>query len=154
MGRFSVNFKDAEITESGTRFEEGDYVGEIIKCVGIQTRKAGEAFIAEFKILEAKGEGANAVGTTASFFCSMLDKAIAAPNLLGFGAAVSGIQSNEKEMVEGLKDEMNDLLEKACEGKYKGTKVQIKASKRTSKENREYMRLTFSPYEEKAKKAA
>jgi len=143
-----MNFDNVQLYEKGVKLTPGEYVVEIKRCLFKETQQAGNAFIAEFEILKSTNEE-RPPGMKASYFCSLVDKAVAASNLLAFLAACNGVSASDKEDWEAIGEEANEILTAAAEeGILEGKKIRIRAELKISEKRKlEYTKYHFTPYE-------
>ncbi len=127
----------------------GQYVLQVdgIKQVSGRGGK-GPFFIAEFTVLDAKGNGANEVGSRASHVTNMaLESALG--NVKGFVSAL--IAKPEKAVTKQICDELLTEAQPA-----RGSKVKADAFMTKTRAMKDFTKITYSPVagEAKAKKAA
>lgn len=145
-----LGIETAKLSATTPKLLPGEYVVSIKRCLVMATQKAGNAFIAEFDILEGTA-GGNQAGTVSSFFQSLSNKTIAGPNLLGFMCACLGVEASDEAAVEAIAPDVVAALTEAVDtGNLEGTVIRVFAQAKTSQGGNDYTRMNFAPYVEEA----
>ena len=137
---------ETEVYERGTYLTaNGSYELELERILLKDTRKSGLGFIAEFRVLEATGEGgaAHPPGSKATWFQKMLDKDVALPAIKGFMIALMKVDMNDPEEKEEFNNSLEQTLEEVTEevaGDHplKGYRVHVDTYTKLTKKNVEF----------------
>jgi hypothetical protein len=150
MGHFD-GIEKAKIFGTGVYLQPDQlYKLKVLKTEVIKTREKGDAFIADFEVIESTSPQ-DPVGSTRNMYISLLkNKDTAFSNIVQFLVAALGVDYStpdgkkfaEEDIIPGAKA----LLDEACEKNTLASKVvRCQSQSKTSKENRAYTRLNFSP---------
>lgn len=144
--------QNAQIFERGTFLEEGHYKARIKRCLDKTTRKSGQAFIAEFELIESSNQAKHPIGQTASWFQKLTDKDVAFPAIKAFVAAVLGYDMSNKSHRDHFEanvgPQLVQILNHSCDEKINYLKdkvVEIDVVKVTTTKGLPFSRHTFTP---------
>ena len=144
--------EDAETFDRGN-YIKGGFVGvvEIKKTIVKQTRAIGPAFIVEMEVVETNMEE-HPVGQRVTWFQKLTDKDVAFPAVAEWAAAVGGIDPSKKEQVKSevsphLKELMDHATDNPSDNDFVGQKVRLQTAQIKTKNDRDFTRHTWQPYE-------
>ena len=144
--------EDAETFERGN-YVKGGFIGvvEIKKTIVKQTRASGPAFIVEMEVIETNMEE-HPVGQKVTWFQKLTDKDVAFPSVAEWAAAVAGLDPNNKEVVKTevspvLKEAMDHATNNPSDNDFIGQKVRLQTDQIKTKNDRDFTRYTWQPYE-------
>lgn len=83
--------------QSGTPLTEGEYLLKITDVQHLRTLKKGDAFIAEFEVVETSDPQKHPVGTKRSWYQSMQNQPVAIDKIKKFMLAVLGYEPKRDE---------------------------------------------------------
>ena len=155
MGVFD-GLRNAEVFERGAFLNVGVYELTINKCLVKATRKSGDAFIVEFTVDKAEGQGANPVGSKASWFQKLADKNIAFGAIKEFLYAAMGFDyaKDKEQILKEIDPKIETLIQDALEqskdapnGKnaLKGEKIRCQVNMKKTQKNLGFSMHTWSP---------
>lgn len=112
MGLFS-GIEKAEISEKG-RYLPSGFVGKlkVRRTLAKDSVKSGLAFIVEFEVVESNNDEFSP-GSSATWYQKMTDKTVAFPAIKAFVAAASGVHPGDREAMNEINDEMENILNEA-----------------------------------------
>ena len=157
-----ISFKglnSAKMTDRGIPLPEGDYLLEIERVVAIETQEKGDAFIANFRVLEAahpdKVQEASRVkaGATGHNWYQKILPGLKRETSLGaikaFCLAVLGVPKDNKEAVDAASAELEESMDSVTgpEQSFKGCKVRCNVVQITTKEGKPFHLHQFRPAE-------
>lgn len=131
--------ENAKVTDRLPYMEPGKYLLQLENAKIITSRAKEQFAVAEFKILQSEGEGANEVGTSTSQMIKLsLDAALG--NIKTLVAALLGIPS--AQVTESAADEVFGPSNSA-----KGVKVRAEAFHTDTKSGGVFTRVNYLPYQ-------
>lgn len=142
---------EAELSDRGVYLEPGGtYLLEVVKTIFKVTRKSGDAFIVEFKVLESD-HPKHRVGSKATWFQSLKDKSVALPALKDFALKLFQIddpRSDDPTVVEFISN-MDEMLMEACEQEtpLAGYKIRVTTEAVVTKKGLDFTRHNWFSYE-------
>lgn len=140
---FFTGIENAKTSEKLPNITPGKYLLEVDAIKAFTTRSKGPAFVAEFKVVESEGEGANPVGTRCSFYVKLsLDSALG--NIKGLAAALQDIDT--KSVTQAMVDKITTTDQNPKPSPAIGTKVYADAFVIKTKEKKDFTLVQFSPY--------
>jgi len=151
---FSMNtfrgLADVEVSGTGNYLSAGGtYLLEIRATEYITTRKSGDAFIVEFVVLESTHEK-HRVGSRATWFQSLRDKAVAFPSIKRFMCALFGVDTDgSTEESKSFLSQLEPLLTTACDNKamLRGFKIRCETVGVTTQKGLDFTRHDWETYE-------
>jgi hypothetical protein len=149
----------AQIFEKGNPLPEGAFDLEVTRVLSKRTRK-GDAFIVEFKVLDAYGNPKVNIGEKRTWFQKLTDTDIAFPSIKEFVVATLGLdktQEADKKTIDtevgpqlkGIVDTAVDAGSKPDAG-LNGSKVHVNTFKKKTQKDTDFTVHDWSPYKAKA----
>lgn len=138
----------AKVFERGVYLNPGNYTLQIENCLVKETRKSGNGFIVEMTVLSADGEGANPVGSKATWFQSLKDKDVA------FGAIKEALyaflgydySTQKEEIAKDIDPNIESLIEEAItKNALKGSKVGCTVKMKKTQKGLDFSQHHWSP---------
>lgn len=129
MGAFKgTGLRNAQVFEKGVYLQPGNFKLQITTCLTKKTLQSGNAFIAEFKVLESSDPQAHPVGSKATWYQGIDNILVAYPSLKTFVYSVLGFsypRDKEKCLAE-VDPVIEDLLDEAIDkGAFNGKTVEV-----------------------------
>jgi hypothetical protein len=153
MGLFT-GIDGAEVFERGKYVKPGFHgVLEVVKTIAKETRKSGDAFIVEFKIVETNMPAHHPMGSKATWFQKMVDKDVAYPAIAAWAAAMGGLDASDKKGIEEhVLPELEEALDAATDSPrdndFTGRLVRLDTELIQTRKGEDFTRYDFSPYNE------
>ncbi len=147
MGHFS-GVNQAQVFDSGNYFPwaNAKYMVEIERCIVKKSRRAGEVFICEMKVLESNNSEMPK-GVSGTWLVKLDNEDTAYPNLKQFALAAMGVDTNDKEAVNEHSKNVEEALDAACgeEQAFAATKLYLETVAHTTQKKTQFTKHTFSP---------
>lgn len=148
MGLFS-GIDKAEISEKGKYIAPG-FVGKlrVRRTLAKDSIKSGLAFIVEFDVLETNLDE-HPVGSSATWYQKMTDKTVAFPSIKAFVAAASGVHMGDRDAMQEISQEMEDILDEATtnetDNALVGQEVRVETFSTKTKKGFDFTRHNWLP---------
>lgn len=137
----------AQLSESGSYFPyaKARYLCEVSRVLMKNSRKSGELFTVELKVLESTHPEVFE-GETRTWQVKMSNVDTAPGNLKMFALAMMGVPTNDQKKVAAVLSKIEKALQEACDdGKYNGAIVAIDCEPIRTKAGNDFTKCTFSP---------
>jgi len=142
---------EAELSERGIYLTAGGtYLLEVKKTIFKTTRKSGDAFIVEFRVVESDMPQ-HRPGSRATWFQSLRDRSVALPSIKAFMLALFQIESGDLETpeVQGFLATLDETLMEACETEtmFEGHRVRVSTEAVVTKKGLDFTRHNWGSWE-------
>ena len=108
----------AKIFDKGSYLEPGKYKLKLLKCFTLETRNKGDAFIAEFEVLESDNDDIQ-VGSTKNWYQGVRDKDIAFSSIKEFMKYLMQVDESDEENWEEFEEKLPEIMEDISQEKFK-----------------------------------
>lgn len=136
-----AGIEQARTSDKLPYIQPGNYLLEVESIKLVDSRTKGAIFCAEFKVLDAKGEGANPIGSRCSHLIVINGNDSALGNIKSFVQALTGDTNITKAMVDALVGPENPAA---------GETVRAEAFLTKTKRGTDFTRVSYSPAESAA----
>ncbi len=142
---------NAPIFDKGNFMDPGTYDLEITNIIAKRTHAKGDAFIVEFKVLNAYGHPKHRAGDKVSYFQKLIDPSVALPAIKAFLVAALGYdwKTQRTEVEEKVAPQLEQILNEAItKGALNGTKVHDSVFQKKTKAGKDFSVHDWTPYKE------
>ena len=136
----------------------GEFKLKVLRTYTIRTRNKGDAFIADFEVLESDHDDVE-VGKVYNWYQGMQDEDIAFSSIKGFMLALLGIDDEDEEEMEEFDEKLPKLMEEAGSDHWNtqkaepedhplhGQTVALSTSHKTTKDDKDFTVHDWEPWE-------